>query len=204
MSKWIVAIVMVLAIGAWFAFSNFLLDQDSDAATPSMTGTSSRVCQPNPDPAVRPCGSNAYGTPAQMKARFKDGKYHNAKGISLPEGTYEAAKAYYRKHPKQLPASARTVARGTDGRIVARGIDWGFLDWTKKRLTTVRCVGYAWHPAGWFGCDDRPPWEEKAREVTMKCGGAAIILATTAGTTASVISGATGCGWGIFASHDGN
>ncbi len=96
------------------------------------------------------------------------------------------------RHPGQIPdkyKSRSARGRGWD-------IDWGgMIGWTGRALNTGRCVGYAYTPVGWFGCDDIPDRAQNGRSLVMDCGAKMAILGGILRSGVAVFAGGSTCAY---------
>lgn len=117
------------------------------AAPPAATATSRSTVETWPTARLCPAGETcySYARPRVMKTRFINGRYANAGGTKMPRWVFRKAKRYVINHPGVAPATARPVY-DVSGRMI-RGWDWGWLEWTKDRLNTARCLALDPNPS---------------------------------------------------------
>lgn len=180
-------LLLCLACVAPLAVAGRLTSPAVAGAPDRLAPAAARLC-PAGDDCYR------YAAPRTMRKRFKAGQYGTAAGTTMPRWVFRKAKRYVINHPGVAPVTARPV-HDIDGRLV-RDWDWGWLEWTAKRLNTVRCLSLDPSPVTWFGCGGQPDWVDTVRKVKVKCGGAALIIAAVTRNPIAVGSGAGVCLWG--------
>lgn len=155
----------------------------ADSATTADSATkaeSARICVN---------GKHDWQRPQRMGERFKDGDYCTASGTNLPDWVFRQAKEYALNHPGIWPR--------------ARGIDWSWLSWLNRPLTTGRCLGWYMIPASWVGCDSQPDWVRVTRQVEIWCSGALVIVAATTRNPVAILAGGAACAWAKLESEYG-
>ncbi|TIC80471.1 hypothetical protein E8D34_18985 [Nocardioides sp. GY 10113] len=196
----LVAILGLALIGTWLTATD-----PADAAVPAVAVRAGASAAPTPSGAARAaspvCDDNPYvdcyplAKPKKMKKRFKDGKYGTAKDIKAPRWVFKKAKRYVRKHPEVAPVSARPIIDVHGRRL--KDWDWGWLEWTAKKLNNTRCVTGPLGNASWFfGCDDLPDLENTVRRVQVTCHGAMVLIGAVTKNPIGMGSGYATCLWG--------